>query len=290
MLINTLLPQFASILVGKIKTKKIIKRYKKRFDIDVSYLFNDLNEINILKCSKTGFRFYYPLSIEGDNDFYASLYRKNPQMFYQKTKWEFKEASSIIENNTKVLDVGCGGGNFFEELVGKNCLCYGIDKSDFANELLKGKGVEFSNMPIEDFSLINIEKFDYVTGFQILEHVKFPGKFISSMVRMVKKNGKLILAVPNNNPYFLKYAKYHTLNLPPHHMGLWNENSLQGIASHFGLKLIDIKYEGLGYLDLFLQKKINPKFYFLNKLIMKFLGCFEYILGKRTILVTYAKI
>jgi hypothetical protein len=25
-------------------------------------------------------------------------------------------------------------------------------------------------------------------------------------------------------------------------------------------------------------------------LIMKFLGCFEYILGKRTILVTYAKI
>ena len=272
-------------VVEALDAKKIIKQYKEDYKIDVSYLFENVNEVQIIKCTQTGFRFYYPLSVEGDNKFYIDLYSKNTDKLYQKTKWEFKEAATMIKPNSSVLDVGCGGGNFFDELKGKNCKCYGLDKSNYAIDLLKARGVEFSDEPIETFAEKNIEKFDYVTGFQILEHVKHPGEFISSMAKMLKKDGLLIIAVPNNEPYFMKHFKYHTLNLPPHHMGLWNKDSLTKMAPHFGLQIHEFKYEGFDYLIQFFKRKtginIRPFSFFLK--------LFNNTLGKRTALAIYKK-
>lgn len=284
MQINTLINDEIE-LEEVLEVNKIIGKYKNDFNIDVSYLFENVKELKIIKCKQTGFRFYYPLSVEGDDKFYLDLYSNNTKRLYQKTKWEFKEAAKIIKPNSLVLDVGCGGGDFFDELKSKNCTCYGLDKSDFAIDLLKTKGVEFSNEPIEIFAEKNIEKFDYVTGFQILEHVKQPGQFINSMVKMLKKDGILIIAVPNNEPYFMKYFKYHTLNLPPHHMGLWNKESLAKMAPHFGLQNYEFKYEGFDYLIQFFKRKtgINIRnFAFLLKL-------FNNVLGKRTALAIYKK-
>ncbi|WP_317896964.1 class I SAM-dependent methyltransferase [Aurantibacillus circumpalustris] len=290
MIENTLIKNASVEEVESLNVQKIIKGYKDKYNIEVSYLFEKTNEVKIVKCSKTGFRFYYPLSVEGDNKFYIDLYSNNTKRLYQKVKWEFKQAASIIKNDSLLIDVGCGGGDFFDELAGKNCKCYGLDKSDFAGDLLKSKGVEFSNESIEIFAEKNLEKFDYVTGFQILEHVKHPGKFISSMTKMLKKGGLLIIAVPNNEPYFLKYDKYHTLNLPPHHMGLWNKESLTNIAPHFGLRVKDFKYEGFDYLIQYFKNKtgINNK---ISTAVLKFfLKFFNNTLGKRTALVVYEKI
>ncbi|MCA6437460.1 MAG: class I SAM-dependent methyltransferase [Bacteroidetes bacterium] len=290
MIENTLLKNSPVQEVESLEVNRIINDYKKKYGVDVSYLFNNLNEIKIIKCTKTGFRFYYPLTVEGDNKFYVDLYSINKDRLYQITKWEFKEAAKMIKDGSSVLDVGCGGGNFFEELKGKNCKCYGLDKSDYAGELLRSKGIEFTNEDIETFADKNQEKFDYVTGFQILEHVKHPGEFISSMAKMLKKDGTLIIAVPNNEPYFLKYDKYHTLNLPPHHMGMWNKESLTNIAPHFGLKLHDFKYEGLDYIANFFTKKTGIKGAFFSGMIKFFFKLFNNSLGKRTALAIYKKI
>lgn len=289
MIENTLIKSATVKKIEVLNVKKIIKKYLKNYNLDVSYLFKNVNEVKIMQCNETGFRFYYPLSIEGDNKFYIDLYKSNKKRLYQQTKWEFKEAASIIKDNSSVLDVGCGAGNFFDELNGKNCSCYGLDKSDFAVDLLKSKGVEFSNEPIEIFAEKNIGKFDYVTGFQILEHVKQPGEFISCMVKMLKKDGVLIIAVPNNEPYFLKYDKYHTLNLPPHHMGLWNKDSLTKMASYFDLEVHDFKYEGFDYLIQYFKHKTGIASNFTTSILKIFLKFFNDIIGKRTALVIYKK-
>jgi 2-polyprenyl-3-methyl-5-hydroxy-6-metoxy-1,4-benzoquinol methylase len=290
MIENTLIKNAPVEEIESLNVQKIIKAYKNKYNTEVSYLFENLNEVKIVKCSKTGFRFYYPLSVEGDNRFYIDLYSNNTKKLYQTVKWEFREGAAMIKPNSSVLDVGCGGGNFFDELKGKNCACYGLDKSDFAGDLLRSKGIEFSNEPIEIFAEKNLEKFDYVTGFQILEHVKHPGEFISSMAKMLKKDGIMIIAVPNNEPYFLKYDKYHTLNLPPHHMGLWNKASLTNIAPHFGLQVVDFKYEGFDYLIQFFKNKTGINNKFLTSILRFFLKFFNNTLGKRTALVVYKKL
>ncbi len=289
MIENTLIKNGTVKEIEVLNVGKIIKKYIKNYNLDVSYLFKNVDEVKIMQCTKTGFRFYYPLSIEGDNTFYIDLYENNKKRLYQETKWEFKEAASIIKDKSSVLDVGCGSGSFFDALKGKNCNCYGLDKSDFAVDLLKSKGIEFSNEPIESFAEKNIGKFDYVTGFQILEHVKHPGKFINCMVKMLKKDGVLIIAVPNNEPYFLKYDKYHTLNLPPHHMGLWNKDSLIKMAAVFELQVHDFKYEGFDYLIQYFKQKTGISSNFTTSILKFFFNFLNDILGKRTALVIYKK-
>ncbi len=289
MIENTLIKNATVKEIEVLNVGKIIKKYFKNYNLNISYLFKNVNEVKIMQCNETGFRFYYPLSIEGDNKFYIDLYKSNKNRLYQDTKWEFKEGANMIKDNSSVLDVGCGSGSFFDELNGKNCHCYGLDKSDFAADLLKNKGVEFSNEPIEIFAEKNIGKFDYVTGFQILEHVKQPGEFISCMVKMLKKDGVLIIAVPNNEPYFMKYDKYHTLNLPPHHMGLWNKDSLTKMASHFDLQVQDFKYEGFDYLIQYFKRKTGINSNFTSSILKFSFKFFNDIVGKRTALVIYKK-
>lgn len=287
---NTLIANGDVSIVDTIDVNKLLSNYNKNYNLDVSYLFKGITNLQILKCTQTGFRFYYPLSVEGDNLFYKNLYSNNTSRLYQNEKWEFLEVAKMINANSSVLDVGCGAGEFFKFLDGKNCDCYGLDKSDFAAELLLAKGIKFSKEPIEEFAKENIEKFDYITGFQILEHVKEPGLFISNLSKMLKKGGTLFIAVPNNDPYFLKYDKYHTLNLPPHHMGLWNEESLTKMAPHFGLTLNQIRFEGFDYVLDFFSRKTGIK----NRLVRGGLQnalslFFKNTLGKRTVLAIYTK-
>ena len=77
------------------------------------------------------------------------------------------------------------------------------------------------------------KRFSFICSFQVLEHVYEVYGFLNSAIALLKNKGKLIIAVPNNNPYFLKHDKYHTLNLPPHHMGIWDERSLKFIGKLF---------------------------------------------------------
>jgi hypothetical protein len=64
-------------------------------------------------------------------------------------------------------------------------------------------------------------------------------------LKALKKGGKLIIGVPNSNPFLYKYDKYHTLNLPPHHMGLWNKFSLANLANYFPMSVDNIIVEAL---------------------------------------------
>ena len=55
-----------------------------------------------------------------------------------------------------------------------------------------------------------------------------------------------MIGVPNNEPYFQGYDKYCTLNLPPHHMGLWNRKVFERTAPLFGLKILQVIYDVKG--------------------------------------------
>jgi hypothetical protein len=67
--------------------------------------------------------------------------------------------------------------------------------------------------------------------------------FILSCLKILKPGGKIVIGVPNNNPYIHKYDVYHTLNLPPHHMGLWDKNSLTHLQNFYPMKLTFLETE-----------------------------------------------
>ena len=77
----------------------------------------------------------------------------------------------------------------------------------------------------------------------VLEHIYDVKSFLEASLKVLKPEGKIIIGVPNSEPYFLGYDKYCTLNLPPHHMGLWNKKVFDKLAALFNLKILKTKYD-----------------------------------------------
>jgi len=103
-----------------------------------------------------------------------------------------------IKKKAKILDIGCGPGIIIEELLSKNAEIYGIDISKEMINLAKKKfpNVNFSVGDAENIKFPN-NTFDVVISMGLIEYLKNDIKAITESIRVLKKDGILILTVPN---------------------------------------------------------------------------------------------
>jgi len=216
----------ASSPVATIKSKDIIHLYKKDYGVDVGRYFHGVDEIEVCKDLETELLVYKP-AVFGDNVFYEDLYSKFSG--YNIWKWEFEYAEKFIEKGSSVLEVGCGEGFFLERIKERlDVIVQGVDFNTDAMQKAKKKGLDC----VGDIDDVDVDRqYDVVCCFQVLEHIPDHQAFLRKLLGFVKQGGKLILAVPNNNPFLYGYDIMHTLNLPPHHLALWNKQSLEAICS-----------------------------------------------------------
>ena len=57
--------------IFKIPSEFIVKSYLRDFNIDTAHFFEGVDNIYLLQCEQTGYKFYYPLNLAGDGDFYT---------------------------------------------------------------------------------------------------------------------------------------------------------------------------------------------------------------------------
>jgi SAM-dependent methyltransferase len=161
-------------------------------------------------------------------------------------KWEHKETSGLISNGMKILEIGCASGNFLQTINNQfDVEVAGLELNAAAVEKAVAKGLNVHLQSVEEFSVNNIERFDLVCSFEVLEHIADVHSFLSASVCCLKKGGKLVVAVPNNDSFIKYNSGTNSLNMPPHHMGLWNYNSLRKIEDYFAVKFDMVKYEPL---------------------------------------------
>jgi len=110
-----------------------------------------------------------------------------------------------------------------------------------AIEKARDKQLDIHNESLEAHSRLNKNKYDMLCSFQVLEHIADVHSFIEQALCCLKRNGKLIISVPNNDSFISETDQI--LNMPPHHVGLWDQKSLRSIASVFSLKLDAILVE-----------------------------------------------
>jgi len=126
-------------------------------------------------------------------------YNKKSRLKYYTQVWSAK----WIDENDIVLDVGCGNGELCGYAEDKGCkrvVAYDVSQEALnkAKEYTNPKIVEFikgyaEKLPFED------KTFTVVTCNQVLEHLKDDDLVIGEMLRVLKKNGKLIITVPIGN-------------------------------------------------------------------------------------------
>ncbi|HYC30554.1 MAG TPA: methyltransferase domain-containing protein, partial [Chitinophagaceae bacterium] len=125
----------------------------------------------------------------------------------------------------------------------------GIEFNEEAIRQATAKGLHVYSEPVQMVAAKQRAEYDVATSFQVLEHIADVKGFLQAKVDLVKPGGLVIIGVPHNNPFVYKKDKYHILNLPPHHMGLWGERSLASLQDYFPMKLESVHIEPLD--DLF---------------------------------------
>lgn len=246
-------PSIAAIKIESFQSDAIIDAYKK-IGIDVSGYFDGIDSVGLYECQKTKYRFFYPHSISGVASLYEHLQQRKG---YYRLKNEHEEALRFINRGDSVLEIGCGEGLFIQALRSQHINGQGLEFNELAVEKARGAGLRVLKEDISAFAWKNKEAFDVVCFFQVLEHIPHVNKFLEAAIYALKKGGVLIIGVPNNNPFLFKNDKWHALNLPPHHMGLWDSESLAKLATCYPLKIVEIKVEHLRPEDLRYYAEIN---------------------------------
>jgi len=288
-------PNIKKIL--EIDSTLIINKYKTEINIDVNRFFKEFKSISLYKCNDTGYKFYYPFTSIGDKEFYEDLSKNRPN--YYSNRWEHKKALKFIESDKSVLEIGSGFGAFLKFLKENKIEAKGLELNPHAVLKCLEEGLDVKQKLIQEEAEISINGYDVVCSFQVLEHITEVHSFIESSIEVIKKNGKLIIGVPNNNPFLFINDKYHTLNLPPHHAGLWDKNSLKSLEKLFSLKLMNIEFEPLEVsYSYFINHQIrNASNIFLKKILYLFNKLMPILLKKlicrfikgRNVIVIYKK-
>ena len=118
----------------------------------------------------------------------------------QRRDWTY--ARQLIQQHTigqaKILDVGCFDGRFLAPLTGQH-QCKGIEIHPEASARAKLAGVEIVG---RDFLEID-SKYDFITAFDVIEHMTSPLEFVEKCKDSLNPGGYLLVSTGNlDSPSF----------------------------------------------------------------------------------------
>jgi SAM-dependent methyltransferase len=223
--------------------------YAQRLQVNIRPYLGDLEIIHLRRCPQSGFRFYHPNRVVGDDAFYRGL-AMHP-WYYQEKKWEFAEAIRFLPSQGRVLEVGPGKGGFIQTCLSAHprLQVTGLELNREAAEAAQSMGLDVRQENVEQHAEAHGQSYDAVCAFQVLEHISEPLPFLRACLRVLKPGGLLMVAVPDcteQQPPSPLAMPDDPLNMPPHHQGLWAVPSLVFLSRILPLRLCHLGWEKAG--------------------------------------------
>jgi SAM-dependent methyltransferase len=117
----------------------------------------------------------------------------------------------------RILDVGCGSGDFLVALRDRGWEVYGTEFSETAAGLARARGITVANSAA---SLVEFPDgyFDAVTLWHVLEHLPEPLAGLTKIGRVLRPDGLLVVEVPNSASWSFRLCRQHwdPLKIPQH--------------------------------------------------------------------------
>jgi 2-polyprenyl-3-methyl-5-hydroxy-6-metoxy-1,4-benzoquinol methylase len=197
-------------------------------------------------------------------EYYAEGVKKNlfQKIWHGKRRVVIKKA--INKRGGRLLDLGCHGGymtNYLYHLTGGEV--WGIDISvpaiDYARK--KYPNLHFRVGDIQERTAFADDQFDWVTSFDVLEHVPNTGSAIKEARRVLKPGGFLVVGIPLENKLLFRIAwnlwkKYRGKVWEDVHIHIFSEkNFIKQVKKHKFDVIEAWKSHGRTYLMMKFQKR-----------------------------------
>ncbi|MEI6575727.1 MAG: class I SAM-dependent methyltransferase [Bacteroidota bacterium] len=194
-------------------------------------------------------------------------------VYQQARKYALAQKFKLLKHlpaGSKILDYGCGTGNFLHY-----CKQHGLDTLGIEpNTNARNTATQLHKLRVEEENYVHKlepSSFDAITLWHVLEHVPLLQERFATLVQALKPGGLLIIALPNANSWDAHYYKeFWAAYDVPRHLYHFAPASFRRLIQNFPLEFIrqepmklDAYYISLlsekyksgnsGYLDAFLK-------------------------------------
>lgn len=147
---------------------------------------------------------------------------------------------SLVPASAKyILDIGCGDGSNARLLVKRDCIIDGITLSESeraeAQKIMRQVVVHNAE---KGLPFTGAELYDVVICSHVLEHICYPEKLMQDIHRLLKRDGVLIVALPNIMHYRSRWSLFRG-NFNYRDAGLWDYTHFRWYTFKTGRQLLE---------------------------------------------------
>lgn len=229
-------------------------------------------EFSLIKCKHCNFIITSPrpdrnsIAKYYQSDNYISHSGKSTSLFdklYHTARrfslgWKHELIHEHFPKPKRILDYGCGTGEFLNHMKIKGWNVLGLEPNqkarEKANELIPGK-------VIENIDHIKTNSIEVITLWHVLEHIHDLNSTIQKLKGILINNGILVIAVPNPNCHDSHYYRNEWAGYDvPRHLWHFTQDAMRLVLKRHDLKIIETKPMKLDsyYVSLLSEGYKNP--------------------------------
>lgn len=139
----------------------------------------------------------------------------------------------------RLLDIGCGVGDFLLQVKKLGWEVMGIEPSEQAANIAQSR-LGFTPLIPTDYEKLPDQSFDVITMWHVLEHVDDLKSQTKELKRLLRPGGRLVIALPNYQSFDCQYYndKWAAWDVP-RHLNHFTQDCLQGILNANDFKYLD---------------------------------------------------
>lgn len=148
-------------------------------------------------------------------DYLTVVYNQDDKPFtqYPDKLTRYLHTRYRLQSGSKILDLGCGRGEFLRGFIRCGLNGYGVDRSDIAKGVCPEAEILQSDLENDPLPY-NDNYFDTVFSKSVLEHFYYPEKLVREIYRILNPGGLVITMVPDWESVYKTFYDDYTHRTP----------------------------------------------------------------------------
>ena len=139
------------------------------------------------------------------------------------------ESYSKVPLMGRLLEIGCGQGDFLASAAARGLSVTGIEYSAHAADIAANKLAPHGRVICGEITQLadSKEQFDYIVFADVLEHVRNPREFLQSVHSLLRPGGIAVAIVPSLDSFTARFMKNKWVEFKPEHLWYFSTNTLR---------------------------------------------------------------